>query len=121
LIVETNGLVRLELNAWLEDAGFQVLSAPDADMAIALLDAHPQIALLVTNIKMPGSLDGIRLAHHVRERWPPVKIIVTSGIPMDVSQLPLGCLFLAKPYDPKTLGKALFAHRLGRTAHKAAG
>jgi CheY-like chemotaxis protein len=121
LIVETHTIVRLEPASWLEEAGFGVLLASDADAAIALLNAHADIALLVTNIKMPGSIDGLRLAHHVRDRWPPIKIIVTSGLPIDRRQLPLGSLFLAKPYEPKTLGKALFAHRLGRTAHSAAG
>ena len=49
--------------------GLVVLSASDADEAIALLDTHPEIELLLTDITMPGSMDGVRLAHHVRHRW----------------------------------------------------
>jgi two-component system, response regulator PdtaR len=47
--------------------------------AIQLLEAHPHISLVFTDVNMPGSMDGVKLAHRVRERWPPVKIIVTSG------------------------------------------
>jgi YesN/AraC family two-component response regulator len=104
LIVENEAIVRLELAARLTDLSLIVLSACNADEAIALLDAHPEIEVLLTDIKMPGSMDGVRLAHHVRDRWPPVKIIVTSGF-VDAAHfgLPLGSLFMAKPYDSQTL------------------
>ena len=121
LIVENEALVRLELAHRLGDMGLVVLVASDADEAIALLDTHPEIELLLTDIRMPGSMDGIRLAHHVRERWPPVKIVVTSGlIGTELSELPHGSVFLPKPYSPDTLTQAL-AHVMSEGGQRVAG
>ena len=107
LIVENEALVRLELAHHLGQAGMLVLAANDADEAIALLDKHPEIELMVTDVRMPGSMDGIRLAHHVRDRWPPVKIIVASGrLETELSELPSGSVFLAKPFEHGTLWQA---------------
>ena len=104
LVAESEALVRLELSAQIRDMGMIVIMASDADETIAMLETHPEIEVLVTDIRMPGSLDGIRLAHHVRDRWPPVKIIVTSGlIGTELSQLPDGAIFLAKPHAPESL------------------
>jgi CheY-like chemotaxis protein len=108
LIVENEAIVRMELAAQLVDLGLTVLTAADADEAIDLLDRHPEIKLLLTDVTMPGSMDGVRLAHHVRKRWPPIKIIVTSGRPgATLSDLPLGSMFFPKPYAPETLRDAL--------------
>jgi len=108
LVVENEALVRLEVADRLARSGLIVLAASDADEAIDLLDAHPEIEVLFTDIRMPGSMDGIRLAHHVRDRWPPVRIIVASGmIETDLSQLPGDSIFLAKPYGPESLAGAL--------------
>jgi CheY-like chemotaxis protein len=121
LIVEHEALVLLELAAQLADMGLIVLTARDADEAIALLDARPEIRLLLTDIRMPGSMDGIRLAHHVRRRWPPVRIIVISGlVDTQLSQLPDDCLFLAKPYRPEGLAEALL-HTMGGGGPRATG
>jgi CheY-like chemotaxis protein len=108
LVVENEALVRLELADRLARSGLIVLVASNADEAIVLLDAHPEIEVLFTDVKMPGSMDGVRLAHHVRGRWPPVKIIVASGM-MDAGlrDLPPGSLFLGKPYAPEALADAL--------------
>jgi len=108
LIVEDEALVRLELAVWLAEIGVDTLSAETADDAIALLDSHPEIEGLLTDIKLPGSMDGIRLAHHVRGRWPPVRIIVISGF-IDTLQadLPQGSLFIPKPFGPEKLRGAL--------------
>ncbi len=108
LVVENEALVRLELADRLARSGLIVLVASDADEAIALLDVHPEIEVLFTDVTMPGSMDGIRLAHHVRGRWPPVKIIVASGmIGGHLQVLPTGSLFLSKPYAPEALTIAL--------------
>jgi DNA-binding NtrC family response regulator len=83
-------------------AGFKVYEADNADEAIRLLEANPDIQLIFTDVDMPGSMDGVKLAHYVRKRWPPVKIIVTSGHPhVTAEQLPNGSLFLSKPYHPE--------------------
>jgi two-component system, response regulator PdtaR len=102
LVVEDEALVRLSAREEIEAAGFKVYEAYNADEAIRLLEANPDIELIFTDVDMPGSMDGVKLAHYVRTRWPPVKIIVTSGYQhLTADQLPKGSLFLSKPYDPQ--------------------
>jgi CheY-like chemotaxis protein len=101
LIVEDEPLIRMGTVYLIEDAGFEVYEAGSADAAIALLELHKEIRLIVTDVDMPGSMDGLKLAHYVRGRWPPVKIIVTSGhVKVTEESLPAGALFMPKPYDP---------------------
>jgi CheY-like chemotaxis protein len=108
LVVGDDALVRLELADWLAELGLTVLTADNAAHAIELLDSHPHIDLLLTDIRMPGSMDGIQLAHHVAERWPPVTIVVLSGmLQTELSELPPGSLFVPKPYRPEALWRAL--------------
>ncbi len=104
LIVENEAIIRLELAAQLADMGLSVLVASDADEAIAILDANRDIGVLLTDLTMPGSMDGARLAHHVRNRWPPIKLVAMSGrLGTETGDLPVGSAFLAKPYSPETL------------------
>jgi DNA-binding NtrC family response regulator len=108
LIVESEALVRLELADRLTKSDLVVLTATDADAAILILDSHPEIELMLTDIRMSGSMDGLRLAHHVRDRWPPVKIIVTSGMGhVGAADLPRDAIFLRKPFSPAALSLAL--------------
>jgi DNA-binding NtrC family response regulator len=100
LVVESEDLVLLELADWLRDNGLVALTAHNADDAIALLESHPEIEIMMTDVNMPGSMDGIRLAHHVRDRWPPVKIVIASGrLHTQLDELPDGALFLPKPIE----------------------
>jgi CheY-like chemotaxis protein len=100
LIVEDEPLIRMGAVALIEDAGFEVYEAGSADAAIALLELHEEISLIFTDVDMPGSMDGLKLAHYVRGRWPPVKIIVTSGhVNVEGESLPVGAQFIPKPYD----------------------
>ena len=99
LIVEDDSLVRLDTADMLREVGFDVLEASDADEAIHILERRSDIAVIFTDIEMPGSMDGLRLAQAVRGRWPPIKIIATSGhFDISESELPPGGRFLAKPY-----------------------
>jgi CheY-like chemotaxis protein len=99
LIVEDEPLIRMSAAAIVEEAGFQTYEAANADEAIALLEKHADIGVLFTDIDMPGSMDGLKLAHYVRGRWPPVKIIVTSGhVQAGHQDIPRDALFFAKPY-----------------------
>lgn len=108
LIVENEALVRLEVGHWLAEMGLIVFAANEADEAIALLDAHLEIEILLTDIKMPGSMDGVRLAHHVRGRWPRVKIIVVSGLlNTPQSDLPRNSVFIPKPFGREILRGAV--------------
>ena len=81
------------------DRGFEVVEAGNADEAIAILAARDDIHLIFTDVHMPGSMDGLKLAHFVRNRWPPVKIIATSGQARitEGDLLPEGGRFLHKP------------------------
>jgi two-component system, response regulator PdtaR len=108
LVVEDEVLVRVATRDGIEAAGFQVHDAHDADEAIQLLEAHPDIGLIFTDVDMPGSMDGVKLAHYVRKRWPPVKIIVTSGFKnVTPDHLPNGSIFLSKPYLPDQLRREI--------------
>jgi CheY-like chemotaxis protein len=79
LVVEDEMMLRMRAVDMVEDAGYAPVEAVDADGAVAILESRSDIALMVTDIQMPGSMDGLRLAHAVRERWPSIKIIVVSG------------------------------------------
>ena len=104
LIVEDEPLVRMDVFDQLEDEGYRVFEAATADQAIAILEAEPSIRLLFTDIDMPGSMDGLKLAAAVHDRWPPVKIVVTSGHRrVDVADLPDGSVFFSKPYRHKAV------------------
>lgn len=99
MIVEDEPLLRMLAVDTVEGAGYVALEAADADQAIALLEARQDISLLFTDIDMPGSMDGIKLANAVRNRWPPIKILVVSGkVSLPPSQLPLDSRFMGKPY-----------------------
>lgn len=101
LVVEDEVLVRLAAIDTLENAGFEVIEAANADEAIEILENRRDIRVVFTDVQMPGSMDGLKLAHAVRNRWPPIKIIVTSGRGVvKEHDLPDGGRFFAKPYDP---------------------
>jgi CheY-like chemotaxis protein len=97
LIVEDDQLLMALTAGIVEDAGFEAIQAGDADQAVAILKARSDIALLPTDVDMPGSMDGVKLAHAVRDRWPPIKIIVVSSRVPD-RDLPAGSHFFRKPY-----------------------
>ena len=90
-----------------------MIEAANADEAIAILESRADIRVVFTDIHMPGSMDGLKLAHAVRDRWPPIKIIVTSGRDrLSAGDLPDGGRFFSKPYDPREIGEALRAWAL---------
>jgi DNA-binding response OmpR family regulator len=98
LVVEDEALIRFAIADDLRDAGFEVFEAETADAAIEIL-GREDVRLLFTDIDMPGSMDGLKLSAVVRDRWPPVRIIVTSGkqVPSP-GLLPAGSQFMPKPY-----------------------
>ena len=106
LIVEDEALVRMDVASLLAEAGFVVYEAGDADEAIGLLEEHRDIRLIITDVHMPGSMDGLKLAHYVRGRWPPIKIIVASGqVMIRDEDMPPGGVFLAKPYHSESIAR----------------
>lgn len=99
-MVEDDAFLRMVAVEFIGEAGFPLLEASSADEAIALLESHPGIRVVFSDIEMPGSMDGLKLCHYIRDRWPPVLLIVASG-KMFVAerQLPIGAKFFPKPYD----------------------
>src|SRR6202161_2467448 len=96
LIVEDEILVRMNAAETIGDACFDVVEARNADEAIEILEACPNIHVV---FQMPGSLDGLKLARFVRSRWPPIKIVATPGrVVASADDLPAGSVFLPKPY-----------------------
>jgi CheY-like chemotaxis protein len=79
LVVEDEMILRMRAVDIVEDAGFCPIEAINADEAISVLESRSDISLLLTDIQMPGSIDGLKLAHAVHERWPSIKIILVSG------------------------------------------
>jgi len=102
LIVEDEFLLRIDAVAMVAAAGFEVLEAGNADEAIEILEARPDVTVVFTDIQMPGSMDGLKLAQAIRGRWPPIKIVATSGrLNVGEPDLPEGGRFLPKPYSPR--------------------
>src|ERR1700761_127030 len=108
LIVEDEFLSRMDSAELIKNAGFEVIEAGNADEAIAILKGRPGIHVVFTDIQMPGSMDGLRLARFVRDRWPPIKILATSGfVKVGIDDLPTGGMFLAKPYTATRIAATL--------------
>ena len=98
LIVEHDEFLKSLTADIMADAGFVALQASDAGEALAILESRSDIALLLTSVAMPGSMDGLSLAHAVRERWPAIKIIVASGqVRLAGHILPKNSLFSSSP------------------------
>lgn len=100
LVVEDEPIVRLDAIQSLEDAGFEVVDAYDADHALVTLEKRPDVCAVFTDVHMPGRLNGVELARLVHQQRPDVQVLVTSGV-MRVSRkdLPQGGHFVPKPYD----------------------
>jgi two-component system, response regulator PdtaR len=108
LIVEDESLLRISAAEMVADAGYDVVEAGNADEAIAILQARSDIHIVFTDIQMPGSMDGLKLARFVRDRWPPIKLVATSGhVTIGESDLPEGGLFIPKPYTAARIAEVL--------------
>lgn len=108
LIVEDEPIVRLDALDLVRTAGFDAIGAKNADEAIAILEARPDIRLVFTDHELPGTMDGLKLAHYVRDRWPPIHLMVGSGRTIfDESSLPENTKFFRKPYHDNTIAEEL--------------
>ena len=100
LVVEDEMLLRMRAVDMVEDAGYTSIEAVDADEAVAILESRSDIALLLTDIQMPGSMDGLTLAHLVHARWPPIRIILVSGqLKLTTIDIPTDSRFFGKPLE----------------------
>lgn len=108
LVVEDDPLVRLGAVDLVEDAGYVVYEAANAEQAIDQMERHDDIFAIFTDVEMPGSMDGLKLAQMVHNRWPPVAILIASGyIKLSAGDLPDDAQFFAKPYTPSAIIEAL--------------
>jgi len=108
LVVEDEALLLFAIADELREAGFEVLEARNAAEAIVLLEKNARVDVLFTDVDMPGTIDGIRLSQIVRDRWPPIAIIVTSGKGAQVSgALPDGAVFMPKPYGVSSVAATI--------------
>lgn len=108
LVVEDDPLIRMGAVDIVQSIGYEALEAGNADEAIRFLEARADIDIVFTDVQMPGTMDGLKLAHHIRDRWPPVKLLVASGNAILVeSSLPVGSQFFAKPYNDSAIAEAL--------------
>src|SRR5436305_15145957 len=100
LVVEDEMMLRMRAVDIVEDAGFTPLEAVNADDALAILESRSDIELLFTDIQMPGSMNGLKLAHAVHERWPAIKIILVSGqVTPNEGDRPAESQFFGKPVE----------------------
>jgi DNA-binding NtrC family response regulator len=116
LVVEDEPIIRWDLAMKLQDACYETVEASSADQAIMQLEEDRSIRVVFTDIRMPGTRDGIALAPYVRKRWSPTLIVICSAnIPPDVSAFPAGVHMLPKPY-----GSPRFANLLTTIAGELA-
>jgi DNA-binding NtrC family response regulator len=100
LIVEDDMMLRMRAVDMVEDAGYTPIEAMDAAEAVAILESRSDVALMCTDIQMPGQMDGVGLANAVYARWPAIRIIVVSGqLNLPHLDLPPHSRFLGKPLD----------------------
>ena len=104
LVVEDEMLLRMRAVDMVEDAGYSPLEAVDAAQAVAILESRSDIAMVLTDIQMPGAMDGLGLARAVHKRWPPIKIILVSGQQglADIDS-PANSRFFGKPLEAKVM------------------
>ena len=108
LVVEDEPLLMMAAVDMVEDAGFDVVEAVNADEAVSILESRTDIRIVLTDIDMPGSINGLKLAAAVRDRWPPIEIVIVSGhVKPRPEDLPPRSIFFAKPYDEQKVTATL--------------
>jgi two-component system, response regulator PdtaR len=108
LVVEDEVLLRWTAVAIIEDAGFDVVEAGTGIEAVSVLEKRSDIRTVFTDVEMPGSINGIQLAHLISTRWPSIGIMATSGkFRLREDDLPAGARFLHKPYAVANLTDTL--------------
>jgi CheY-like chemotaxis protein len=108
LVVEDSAIIRMGAVDLVQSAGYQAREASNADEAIRILESGADVDLVFTDVQMPGTMDGIKLSYYIRNRWPPVKLIVASGKAiLEESNLPEGSRFFSKPYSNHAIADAM--------------
>jgi CheY-like chemotaxis protein len=108
LVVEDEPLIRKMAVSLAEDEGFAVLEASSAEAAVVILEDHPEIRIVFTDIHMKGLMDGLQLVAFAHHRWPPLRFLIVSGEHRPARDaIPEGARFFAKPYDGASIARAL--------------
>ena len=108
LVVEDEPFIRMSAVATLEDAGFWVLEAQNSAEALEILSRHPEVSIMVTDVRMPGRMDGLALVAQVRIDHPAIRAIVVSGNTSAEQASNAGASgFVAKPYLAQTMVQAV--------------
>ena len=108
LVVEDEGVVRLDAAATLRDAGFKVLEAANAEQALSVVARGAPVDVLFTDINMPGRMDGLELARRINRLRPGVHLLLTSGKARPAGgQIPHAGAFIPKPYSPDAMTRAV--------------
>ena len=104
LVIDDQPSVRLGVREILEDAGYEVTEAASSDEAMPLLTDGKTTEAIVTDINMPGTLDGLELARMVDGLMPEIAIVIMSGKQLPRREdLPLKATFVAKPFSASML------------------
>src|SRR6476620_10186994 len=102
LLVEDEVVLRMDAAQFLEDERFNVIESTNGQHASAVIERHPNIHVLFTDVNLPGSPNGVELAYIARRRWPSMVILIVSGkATLKDNEMPAGSRFLPKPYHPK--------------------
>lgn len=105
LLVEDEGLIRTTVAEFLQDKGFKITEARDGDEAARLLETSCNFDVLFTDVRMPGTLDGIDMALQARRRYPELPLLIASGYATQLTArldaLQPAAAFLGKPYKLK--------------------
>jgi two-component system, response regulator PdtaR len=108
LIVEDEVFTSAYLEFVLQNAGYDPVAAANADEAYAILDRRDDVDLVITDINLPGGMNGLQLAALVRQRWPAINIVIATGYDAPQSdELPAGSVFVPKPYTGPTMIEAV--------------
>lgn len=100
IVVEDEPLVSMSLANDLETVGFVVLEAGSGAEALKMLESRSDIRVIITDVDMPGTMDGLMLAAAVAKLWPPIRLIVVSGHrSVEITDIPYGAVFYSKPYS----------------------
>ena len=123
LTVEDEFLISEYLREILEGGGHEVIATFDADEAIEVLERVGDIQLVITDINMPGSMDGLRLAAAIRDRWPPIRLIVVTGCaPPNRSELPRHSLLSRSRMErPKSFQRCVTSKSRPRNCYGSGG
>ncbi len=116
LLVEDEALVRIGLAEFLRESGYRVLEANDAPEALAVLIAGPPVDLVLSDVRLPGDMDGFALGRRIKADWPEITFIATSGVTRSTGDDEVGGPILLKPYTRRDLlNRVEAALRDGRT------